>query len=147
LPEIALTTQLISRLRKYFGDRVGVYHSKFSPNERVEVWRSVLDDSLHQYDLIVGARSSIFLPFDQLGLVIVDEEHEYSFKQYDPAPRYHARNAVFKLSKLHGSDILMGTATPSLESKLIADNQIFKLVELNNRYKGLMLPEIQCADL
>ena len=147
LPEIALTTQLITRLRKYFGDKVGVYHSKFSPNERVEVWRSVLDENLHQYDLIVGARSSIFLPFDQLGLVIVDEEHEYSFKQYDPAPRYHARNAVFKLAKIHGSAILLGSGTPSLESKLNTDNQVFKLVELNKRYKGLMLPEIQCADL
>ncbi len=147
LPEIALTTQLITRLRKYFGDKVGVYHSKFSPNERVEVWRSVLDDSLHQYDLIVGARSSIFLPFDQLGLVIVDEEHEYSFKQYDPAPRYHARNAVFKLANLHGSKILLGSATPSLESKLNTEKEVFKLVEIKKRYKGLMLPEIQCADL
>ena len=147
LPEIALTTQLISRLRKYFGDKIGVYHSKFSPNERVEVWKSVLTDDLKQYDVIIGARSSVFLPFKRLGLIVIDEEHESSFKQYDPSPRYHARDVAFRLSKQHDCPLLMGTATPSIETMLNSDNQLFKYVELNSRFNNMMLPEIQCADL
>ena len=147
LPEIALTTQLITRLKKYFGDKIGVYHSKFSPNERVEVWRSVLNEELHSYDVILGARSSVFLPFNRLGLILIDEEHEPSFKQYDPAPRYHARDVAFKLSKLHSCDVLMGSATPSIETMLNSDNQVFKYVELTKRFNNVLLPEIQCADL
>ena len=147
LPEIALTTQLITRLKKYFGDKIGVYHSKFSPNERVEVWRSVLNEELHSYDVILGARSSVFLPFNRLGLILIDEEHEPSFKQYDPAPRYHARDVAFKLFKLHHCSVLMGSATPSIESMLNAKNQVFKYVELTKRFSNILLPEIQCADL
>ena len=147
LPEIALTTQLITRLRKYFGDKIGVYHSKFSPNERVEVWKSVINENLQQYDVIIGARSSVFLPYQRLGLIVIDEEHESSFKQYDPAPRYHARDVAFKLSKLHQCEVLMGTATPSIETMLNSDNQVFKYVELNSRFNNVMLPEIQCSDI
>ena len=147
LPEIALTTQLITRLRKYFGDKIGVYHSRFSPNERVEVWKSVINENLQQYDVIIGARSSVFLPFRRLGLIVIDEEHESSFKQYDPAPRYHARDVAFKLSKLHQCQVLMGTATPSIEIMLNSDNEVFRYVELNTRFNNVMLPEILCSDL
>ena len=114
LPEIALTTQIINRLRKYFGDRVGVYHSKFNANERVEIWNHVLNGT--GFDIILGARSSLFLPFNKLDLIIVDEEHENSFKQYDPAPRYHARDASIMLSHLAGAKVLLGSATPAIES-------------------------------
>ena len=116
LPEIALTTQMINRLRKYFGDKIGIYHSKFSPNERVEVWNAVLKNKLHKYDVLLGARSAVFLPFDNLGLIIVDEEHETSFKQHDPAPRYNARDTAYVLAKMHGAKVLLGSATPSIET-------------------------------
>jgi primosomal protein N' len=114
VPEIALTTQLTGRLKKVFGNKLGVYHSKFSDAERVEIWNNVLNDN--GYEVIIGVRSSVFLPFRQLGLIIVDEEHESSYKQYDPAPRYHARNAAIVLASMHGAKTLLGTATPSIES-------------------------------
>ena len=147
LPEIALTTQLIQRLSAYFGEQVGVYHSKFNQNERVEIWNHVLHNDPNKYRIILGARSSIFLPFQDLGFIIVDEEHESSFKQYDPSPRYHARDAAIVLGSLHEAKVLLGTATPSLETYYNAKQGKFGLVELNERYKGLKLPEIWCADL
>ena len=116
LPEIALTTQLIQRLSTYFGEQIGVYHSKFNQNERVEIWNHVLNNDPNRYRIVLGARSSIFLPFIDLGLIIVDEEHESSFKQYDPSPRYNARDCAIVLSKLHNATILLGSATPSIES-------------------------------
>lgn len=147
LPEIALTTQIISRLRKYFGTKIGVYHSKFSPNERVEIWNDVLSDKYNKYDIILGARSAIFLPFKKLGLIIVDEEHESSYKQHDPSPRYHARDTAYVLAKQFGAKILLGTATPSIESMLNAENGVFGLVSMQERFGGLQMPEIQTADL
>ena len=147
LPEIALTTQLIQRLSAYFGEQVGVYHSKFNQNERVEIWNHVLHNDPNKYRIILGARSSIFLPFQDLGFIIVDEEHESSFKQYDPSPRYHARDAAIVLGSLHEAKVLLGTATPALETYYNAKQGKFGLVELNERYKGLKLPEIWCADL
>ena len=118
LPEIALTTQIINRLSKHFGDKVGVSHSRMNNNERVEVYNTVKekDPNKRQYQIILGVRSSLFLPFDNLGLIIVDEEHEPSFKQYQPSPRYHARDASIYLSKLHNAKVLLGSATPSLET-------------------------------
>jgi len=116
IPEIALTTQLISRLQKYFGQLVGVYHSRFNQNERVEIWNHVLNNDPHKFRIIVGARSSVFLPFADLGLVIVDEEHEASFKQYDPSPRYNARDAAIVLAKLHEAKVLLGSATRAIVS-------------------------------
>ena len=101
LPEIAITTQIIQRLQSYFGKRVGVYHSRFNISERTELWYAMMDENLHQYDIILGARSSVFLPFKDLGLIIVDEEHEASYKQFDPSPRYHARDVASKLSKIY----------------------------------------------
>ncbi|MEN9699995.1 MAG: hypothetical protein RLZZ301_1193 [Bacteroidota bacterium] len=147
IPEIALTTQLIGRLKQYFGDLVGVYHSRFNQNERVEIWNHVLQNDPSRFRIIVGARSSVFLPFADLGLVIVDEEHESSFKQYDPSPRYNARDAAIVLAKTHQAKVLLGSATPSLESYQNAINGKYKLVELSERYKGLQLPEMICADL
>ena len=147
LPEIALTTQLISRLSAYFGDLVGVYHSKFNQNERVEIWNAVLSNDPNKFRIILGARSSIFLPFKSLGLIIVDEEHENSFKQHDPSPRYNARDASIVLGNIHGAKTLLGTATPSIETYYNAKEGKFGLVELNKRYGGLQLPEIQCADI
>ena len=147
LPEIALTAQLINRLKKYFGDLVGVYHSKFNQNERIEIWNKVLQDDPQQFRIILGARSSIFLPFRDLGLIIVDEEHENSFKQYDPAPRYNARDLAIILGRLHKSKILLGSATPSIESYYNAQEGRFGLVKLTERFGGVQLPEIQCADL
>lgn len=144
LPEIALTTQITSRLRKHFGDRLGVYHSKFSDAERVEVWNNLLSDN--GLDIIVGVRSSVFLPFEQLGLIIVDEEHENSFKQYDPAPRYHARDAAMVLARQHGAKVLLGTATPSMESYFNARNGRYGLVELLTRYQGIQMPRIEAVD-
>lgn len=114
LPEIALTVQIMERLHRVFGDRLGIYHSKYSDAERVEIWQKQLSD--HPYDVILGARSAVFLPFKNLGLVIIDEEHETSFKQQDPAPRYHARSAAIVLAKMYGAKTLLGTATPSMES-------------------------------
>jgi len=147
LPEIALTTQIITRLRKYFGNRIGVYHSKFSPNERVEIWNDVLNQKFNKYDIILGARSAIFLPFQRLDLIIIDEEHETSFKQHDPAPRYHARDTAMVLAKTFGAKVLMGTATPAIETMHSALNGRFGYVEITERFGGLKLPEIQCADL
>lgn len=147
LPEIALTTQLIQRLSTYFGEQIGVYHSKFNQNERVEIWNHVLNNDPDRFRIILGARSSVFLPFQDLGLVIVDEEHESSFKQYDPSPRYNARDCAIVLSHLHGSKILLGSATPSMESFYNAEVGKYKMVSLTERFGGLMLPEIQCANV
>jgi primosomal protein N' (replication factor Y) len=147
LPEIALTTQLIQRLSSYFGDLVGVYHSRFNQNERVEIWNKVLNNDLSNYRIILGARSAVFLPFQDLGLIIVDEEHESSFKQYDPSPRYNARDASIILGIHHQAKVLLGTATPALETYYNSKIGKFGLVEINERYKGLKLPEILCADL
>jgi len=144
VPEIALTTQLTSRLKRVFGKRLGVYHSKFSDAERVEIWNNVLNDK--SYEVIIGVRSSIFLPFRQLGLVIVDEEHESSYKQYDPAPRYHARNAAIVLASMHGAKTLLGTATPSIESYFNAETGKYGLVELYQRHEEMQLPEIVVVD-
>ena len=147
LPEIALTTQMINRLRKYFGDKIGIYHSKFSPNERVEVWNAVLKNKLHKYDVLLGARSAVFLPFDNLGLIIVDEEHETSFKQHDPAPRYNARDTAYVLAKMHGAKVLLGSATPSIETMYSAKEGKIGLVEMKKRFGNMQLPEILCADI
>lgn len=145
LPEIALTTQLTERLRKIFGDRVGIYHSKYPDSTRVEIWQKQLSES--PYEIILGVRSSIFLPFQHLGLVIVDEEHETSYKQQDPAPRYHARNAALMLASKYGAKTLLGTATPSIESYYNALNGRYGLVQLTQRYQGLELPEIKVVDI
>ena len=145
LPEIALTVQIMERLHRVFGDRLGIYHSKYSDAERVEIWQKQLSD--HPYDVILGARSAVFLPFKNLGLVIIDEEHETSFKQQDPAPRYHARSAAIVLTKMYGAKTLLGTATPSMESYYNAQQGKYGLVELKTRYKGIQLPEIQVVDV
>lgn len=147
LPEIALTTQLIQRLSAYFGDKIGVYHSRFNQNERVEIWNHVLHDHPERYRIVLGARSSVFLPFRNLGLVIVDEEHESSFKQYDPSPRYNARDAAIVLAKSFDAKVLLGSATPSIETYYNAKTGKFGLVELNVRHGGLALPEIFCGDV
>ncbi len=147
LPEIALTTQLIKRLKAYFGDLVGVYHSRFNQNERIEIWQQILNNSQNQYRIILGARSSIFLPFQKLGLIIVDEEHENSFKQYDPSPRYNARDVSIVLARQHKAKVLLGSATPSIETYFNASEGRYGLVSISERYGGVKLPEIQCADL
>ncbi len=147
LPEIALTTQLIQRLKKFFGDLVGIYHSRFNQNERVEIWNKVLENAPHRYRIIVGARSSIFLPFIDLGLIIVDEEHETSYKQQDPSPRYNGRDAAIYLGALHKAKVLLGTATPSIETQQNALQGKFGLVNLTERYQGMEMPEIVFADL
>jgi len=144
VPEIALTTQLTTRLKRIFGKRLGVYHSKFSDAERVEIWNNILNDKT--YDVIIGVRSSVFLPFRQLGLIIVDEEHESSYKQYDPAPRYHARNAAIVLASMHGAKTLLGTATPAIETYFNAQNGKYGFVELNQRHEEMALPEILVVD-
>jgi len=144
VPEIALTTQLTTRLKRVFGKRLGVYHSRFSDAERVEIWNNVLNDK--SYDVIIGVRSSVFLPFRQLGLVIVDEEHETSYKQYDPSPRYHARNAAIVLASMHGAKTLLGSATPSIESYFNAETGKYGLVELHQRHEEMQLPEIMVVD-
>ena len=146
LPEIALTVQIMERLHKVFGDRLGIYHSKYSDAERVEIWQKQL--SGHPYDVILGARSAVFLPFQNLGLVIIDEEHETSFKQQDPAPRYHARSAAIVLAKMYpDAKVLLGTATPSMESYYNAQIGKYGLVELKTRFKDIQLPEIQVVDV
>lgn len=137
LPEIALTTQLITRMRAYFGDKVGVYHSKFSENERVEIWNAVLNGAEqlnNHYSIVLGARSALFLPFNKLGLIIIDEEHDYSFKQQDPAPRYHARDTAIYLATLHKCKVLLGSATPSLESYQNAHTGKYGFISLNKRF-------------
>lgn len=145
LPEIALTTQITERLRRVFGDRLGVYHSKFPDAERVEIWQKQL--STHSYDVILGVRSSVFLPFRQLGLVIVDEEHENSYKQQDPAPRYHAKNAAIMLASMYGAKTLLGTATPSIETYYNARQGKYGLVTLNERHQNVRLPQIELVDI
>lgn len=145
LPEIVLTAQLVERLRRVFGNRLGVYHSKYPDAERVEVWQKQLSDQ--PYDIIVGVRSSVFLPFQKLGMVIVDEEHENSFKQQDPAPRYHARNVALVLAQMYGAKTLLGTATPSMESYYNAKQGKYGLVELSERYSQVNLPEIQVVNV
>ncbi len=151
LPEIALTSQIVNRLRKYFGDRVGVYHSRFNEYERVEIWNRVLSggeqDDTSKYQLILGARSALLLPYKQLGLVIVDEEHDGSYKQMDPAPRYHARDAAVMLAQIHGAKTLLGTATPSLESYFNVQLHKFGLVELMQRYADSHLPDIYTVNM
>lgn len=153
LPEIALTTQIISRLRKYFGDIVGVYHSRYGESERAEVWNRIAawqqpegnEPASHQ--VILGARSALFLPFTELGLVIVDEEHDHSYKQYDPNPRYHARDAAIYLAQKHKANVLLGSATPALESYFNARRGKYGLVSLSKRYGDLLLPEIHIANI
>ncbi len=149
LPEIALTVQMMQRLQRIFGNRLGIYHSKYSDAERVEIWQKQLSEN--PYDVILGARSAVFLPFQRLGLVIVDEEHETSYKQQDPSPRYHARSVAIMLAQMHrgaeGGAVLLGTATPSLESYHNAKTGKYGLVELKERYKGIEMPEIQVVDV
>ncbi len=166
LPEIALTTQIITRIRKFFGVKVGVYHSRFSENERVEVWNKVLHKNstlehnnlgseefsekksdTNNYQIIIGVRSSIFLPFDNLGLIVVDEEHDTSYKQYEPAPRYNARDAALILAKFHGAKTLLGSATPAIETYYNAQQKKYGYVQLNERFGGVQLPEILIADV
>lgn len=144
LPEIALTTHIVERLRQHFGNHIGVYHSRFNDNERVEVWQKVLSG---EYRIVLGARSSVFLPFEDLGLIIVDEEHESSYKQYDPAPRYNARDASIFLGALHSGKVLLGSATPSFESYYNAKTDKYGLAELHERYGGVELPEIQVVSI
>ena len=149
LPEIALTTQIINRLRKHFGNKVGVTHSHLNNSERVEVWKAVQekDKEKVQYPIMLGARSSLFLPYDNLGLIIVDEEHDPSYKQHQPTPRYHARDAAIYLANIHNSSLLLGSATPALESYYNAIERKYHLVELNSRYQDLKLPKIECIDI
>lgn len=144
LPEIALTVQITSRLRHVFGNKLGIYHSKYSDAERVEIWKKQL--SHHPYEVVLGARSAVFLPFQRLGLVIIDEEHETSFKQQDPSPRYHARSAAIVLAGMYGAKTLLGTATPSVESYYNACQGKYGLVTLTSRYKDIQLPEIKVVD-
>lgn len=146
LPEIALTSQIINRLQKYFGARVGVYHSRYNENEKAEIWYKTLNGE-GGYDIILGARSALFLPFRNLGLIIVDEEHDTSYKQYDPAPRYNARDSAIYLAALHGAKTILGSATPALESYFNATGGKYGLVELTERYGGIRMPEILVADL
>lgn len=144
LPEIALTTQIINRLRKYFGDQVGIYHSKFNEHERAEIWNKTLKGD---YRIVLGARSALFLPFRQISLVIVDEEHESSFKQFDPSPRYNARDSALVLASFFNAPALLGSATPAIESYYNAQENKFGLVVIKKRFGGVLLPEIQCVDI
>lgn len=146
LPEIALTVQITGRLQAVFGSRLGIYHSKYSDAERVEIWKKQLSET--PYDVILGARSAVFLPFQRLGLVIIDEEHEQSFKQQDPAPRYHARSVAIVLAQMYaGAKTLLGTATPSMETYYNARQGKYGLVELTRRYKDLQLPAVEVVDI
>jgi primosomal protein N' (replication factor Y) len=146
LPEIALTTQLVGRLRAYFGNKVAVYHSKYNNNERVEVWNQVLQNS-EKAQIVIGARSALFLPFADLGFVIVDEEHEQTFKQMDPAPRYHARDAAVVLANFYKAKVLLGSATPSIETYFNATTGKYGFVEIMERYGNVMMPQIELVDL
>lgn len=146
LPEIALTTQLVTRLQNYFGEQVAIFHSKYSSHERVEVWNNVLKKSA-KAKIVLGARSSIFLPFDNLGLIVVDEEHEQSFKQFDPAPRYHARDTAVVLGNMHHAKVLLGSATPSLESYFNAKQNKYGFVELKHRFNDVLMPDIELVDI
>jgi len=144
LPEIALTTHIIERLRQYFGTNIGVYHSRFNDNERVEVWQKVLNN---EYKVVLGARSSVFLPYADLGLIIVDEEHETSYKQFDPAPRYNARDASVFLANMYKGKVLLGSATPSFESYFNARTNKYGFAELTERYGGVELPKIEVVSI
>jgi primosomal protein N' (replication factor Y) len=146
LPEIALTTQLVERLRAYFGNKVAVFHSKYNNNERVEVWNQVLQNS-EKAQIVIGARSALFLPFADLGFVIVDEEHEQTFKQIDPSPRYHARDAAVVLANFYKAKVLLGSATPSIETYFNAKSEKYGLVEIKERYGKVMMPDIKLVDL
>ena len=146
LPEIALTTQLVSRLSAHFGNKVAVFHSKYSNNERIEVWNQVLHNS-EKAQIVIGARSALFLPFFNLGFIIVDEEHEQTFKQMDPAPRYHARDAAIVLANFHKAKVLLGSATPSIETYFNAKSGKYGLVEITKRYGNVMMPNIELVDL
>lgn len=150
LPEIALTSQIVNRLRGYFGNKVGVYHSKFNEFERVDIWNAVLntkENNADKFSIILGARSSIFLPFNNLGLVIIDEEHDTSYKQFDPSPRYQARDAALYLANMHGAKTILGSATPSLESYHMATQEKYGLCTLNERFGKAVLPEIMVVDM
>lgn len=146
LPEIALTTQLVGRLRAHFGNKVAVFHSKYSNNERVEVWNQVLENS-EKAQIVIGARSALFLPFQDLGFIIVDEEHEQTYKQVDPAPRYHARDAAIVLANLQKAKVLLGSATPSMETYYNAKSGKYGFVEIFERYRNVLMPEIELVDL
>ncbi|MEP3209654.1 MAG: primosomal protein N' [Maribacter sp.] len=146
LPEIALTTQLIGRLQTYFGEKVAVYHSKYNVQERVEVWNNVVARK-PKAQIVIGARSSLFLPFSALGLILVDEEHEGSFKQFDPAPRYHARDAAIVLARLHGANILLGSATPSIETFNNAKTGKYGYANITRRYGNVLMPDIEIVDI
>jgi primosomal protein N' (replication factor Y) (superfamily II helicase) len=146
LPEIALTTQIIVRLQQYFGNQISVFHSKYSMNERVEVWNNMLENK-SKAQIILGARSAIFLPFSNLGLIVVDEEHETSYKQFEPSPRYNARDAAIVLAKMHQAKIVLGSATPSIESYFNAQQHKYGFVELNKRFGEVKLPKIELIDL
>lgn len=150
LPEIALTTQIVMRLQAIFGNKVGVFHSRFNQNERVEVWNKVLAfeaGKMEQFQIILGARSSLFLPFSKLGLIIIDEEHETTFKQQDPSPRYHARDAAIYYAHQCGAKVLLGSATPSIESRFNANEGKYGFVKLDKRFGDMQMPEIICADV
>ncbi len=150
LPEIALTTQIIIRLQKYFGEKIGVYHSRYNQNEKVEIWNNVINQGnkeIPPYQIILGPRSALFLPYKNLGLIIVDEEHDNSYKQFDPAPRYNARDSAIYLANLHNAKTLLGSATPSIESYYNASHEKYGLVTLDKRYGGVQMPEILVADL
>ena len=144
LPEIALTTQIIERLRNYFGNEIGVYHSKFNDNERAEIWQKVVKG---EYKILLGARSAVFLPFRDLGLIVIDEEHESSYKQYDPAPRYHARDTAIYLAHVHQAKVILGSATPSFESYYNAKIGKYGFVELTGRFGGVKLPKIEVVSI
>ncbi|MEW7278212.1 primosomal protein N' [Aquimarina sp. 2201CG1-2-11] len=146
LPEIALTTQLITRLQEYFGEKLTVYHSKYSVNERVEAWNNIKEQK-SKAQVVIGARSAIFLPFVNLGLVIIDEEHENTFKQYDPAPRYHARDTAIVLSRMFDAKVLLGSATPALETYYNAQKGKYGYVQLTRRYGNVLMPEINLVDI
>ncbi|WP_116769296.1 replication restart helicase PriA [Maribacter litoralis] len=146
LPEIALTTQLISRLQEYFGEKIAIYHSKYNVQERVEVWQNVLQ-AKPKAQLVIGARSAMYLPFNKLGLIIVDEEHESSFKQFDPAPRYHARDAAIVLGHLHNAKILLGSATPSVESYYNTQTGKYGYAEITRRYGNVLMPDMELVDI
>lgn len=146
LPEIALTTQIIQRLKKYFGNKIAVYHSKYTLNERVEVWNNVLNNN-ESAQIVIGVRSSVFLPFQNLGLIIVDEEHEPSYKQQEPSPRYHARDAAIVLAHFHNTKVLLGSATPSLESYYNTFEKKYGLVEMENRHGAVQMPDIEMVNL
>lgn len=152
LPEIALTTQIINRLRKVFGNNVGIYHSRFNDAEKVEIWNKVLEGNLSTevgsgFNIVLGARSAVFLPLSKPGLIIVDEEHDSSYKQYDPAPRYNARDSAIVLARRFGAKVVLGSATPSVESYYNAQSGKYHLVELKKRYSGVQLPEILVSDV